>query len=39
MDKDEIIRQLKRENEPLKGCLRELVANLAMTALHIPHQV
>ena len=28
--KDEIIRQLKRESESLKGCTMELVANLAM---------
>ena len=30
MDKDEIIRQLKRENESLKGRIMELVAKLAM---------
>jgi len=30
MDKDEIIRQLKRENELLKGRIRELEAKLAM---------
>jgi hypothetical protein len=30
MDKDEIIRQLKRENESLKGRVMELVAKLAM---------
>jgi transposase len=30
MDKDEIIRQLKRENESLKACIRELEAKLAM---------
>ena len=30
MDKDEIIRQLKRENESLKACIKELEAKLAM---------
>ena len=30
MDKDEIIRQLKRENESLKGRMLELEAKLAM---------
>jgi len=30
MDKDEIIRQLKRENKSLKACIKELEAKLAM---------
>ena len=32
MDKDKIIRQLKRENESLKTCIKELEAKLAMYA-------
>ncbi len=30
MDKDEIIRQLKRENESLKACIKEFEAKLVM---------
>ena len=38
MDKDEIIRQLKRENESLKTCIKELVANWLCMITHILHQ-
>ncbi len=46
MDKDEIIKQLrdvidqlKHENESLKVCIKELVANWLCMRTHIPHQV
>ena len=35
MDKDKIIRQLKRENESLKACIKELVANWLCMITHI----
>ncbi len=45
MDKDAIIKQLqdaidrlKRENESLKACIRELVANWLCMRTHILHQ-
>ncbi len=38
MDKDEIVRQLKRENESLKGRIKETVANWLCMRTHIPHQ-
>jgi hypothetical protein len=38
MDKDEIIRQLKRENESYMARINELVANWLLTKTHTPHQ-